>query len=129
MGVVGHRVRRLCCHVVILSPRTGHLNTAAASCHSSQSTSCPLSLWLASVNCWLLNLLLLLLVINCYNSILAYAQVRMKVQFLAPDAHCCCDACFLRPITVYHIEGGSLEPVVTYGEELGKGGAAPINLL
>lgn len=38
-------------------------------------------------------------------------------------------SCYCRPITVYHIEGGSLEPVVTYGEELGKGGNQPINLL
>jgi hypothetical protein len=37
---------------------------------------------------------------------------------------------YLRPITVYHIVGGSLQPVVTYGEELGQGGGeSAINLL
>jgi len=34
-----------------------------------------------------------------------------------------------RPITVYRLSGGSVEPVVTYGEELAAGGLAPISVL
>ncbi|KAG2430792.1 hypothetical protein HYH02_013631 [Chlamydomonas schloesseri] len=34
-----------------------------------------------------------------------------------------------RPITVYHLTDRGLEPIVTYGEQLLDGGAAPIHLL
>ena len=33
-----------------------------------------------------------------------------------------------RPITVYHLQGGGLKPIVTYGEDL-LGSAPPIPLL
>ena len=34
-----------------------------------------------------------------------------------------------RPISVYHLTGAGLEPIVTYGEQLLSAGVRPISLL